>query len=115
VSDEIEPGWFSENLHPILKRHLRELQKRMGFVLTVTSGYRHPDHNIDVGGVEDSEHTYDPAEGVDILCKRSVTRFKMVKEALDMGIVRIGIGKDFIHLGIAEDKPKQVMWTYYGE
>ena len=113
MTDDIEPGWFSEHLHPILTRHLRELQKRMGFVLTVTSGYRHPEHNLDVGGVENSEHTYDPAEGVDILCKRSVTRFKMVKEALDMGIRRIGIGKDFVHLGIGADKPQDVMWDYY--
>jgi len=113
MTDDIEPGWFSEHLHPILKRHLRELQKRMGFVLTVTSGYRHPEHNLDVGGVEDSEHTYDPAEGVDILCKRSVTRYKMLEHIFEMKIKRIGLGKDFIHIGIAEDKPQEVAWTYY--
>jgi hypothetical protein len=37
----------------------------------------------------------------------------MVKELLDMGIVRIGIGKDFVHVGIGADKPKNVIWTYY--
>jgi hypothetical protein len=109
----MEPGWLSQNLHPIIKKHLGELEKRMGFALTITSGYRHPEHNKDVGGVPFSEHTYDPAEGVDILCKRSVTRYKMVKELLDMGIVRIGIGKDFVHVGIGADKPQNVMWTYY--
>lgn len=86
----------------------------MGFELTINSGYRDPGHNTDVGGVENSEHTYDPAEGVDIFCKRSVTRFKMVVTALELGITRIGIGKDFVHLGIGADKPQHVMWTYYG-
>ena len=104
---------MSMNLHPILKRHLRELQKRMGFSLTITSGYRHPDQNKEVGGVNDSEHTYDPAEAVDVLCKRSITRFKMVKELMDMGITRIGIGNEFIHIGIGADKPQHVMWDYY--
>ena len=108
-----EPGWLSLHLHPILKRHLGELEKRMGFALPVTSGYRDPMHNEDVGGVPDSEHTYDPAEGVDVLCKRSTTRFKMLKELFDMGLTRIGIGADFIHIGIAADKPQNCAWTYY--
>lgn len=102
-----------DNLHPKLRGILVRLEERMGFELTVTSGYRDPEHNQDVGGVEQSEHTYDPAEGVDVLCKRSVTRFTMVSEALDLGVTRIGIGKDFVHLGIAADKPDKVMWTYY--
>ncbi len=85
----------------------------MGFVLTVTSGYRHPEHNEAVGGVENSEHTYDPAEGVDVLCKRSVTRFKMVKWCLENGITRLGIGREFVHIGIGEDKPQEVIWHYY--
>lgn len=85
----------------------------MGFELNINSGYRDPDHNVDVGGVPDSEHTYDPAEGADVLCLRSSTRFKMLKALLDMGITRIGIGQTFIHVGIATDKPDAVCWHYY--
>ena len=51
----------------------------LGFELDINSGYRDPSHNADVGGVPDSEHTYDPAEGADIVCLRSVTRYKMLK------------------------------------
>jgi len=90
-----------------------ELEHRLGMEVTITSGYRDPEHNQDVGGVAGSEHTYDPAQGVDILCKRSVTRFRMLRELLDMGVQRIGIGKDFLHVGIATDKPQGVVWTYY--
>jgi hypothetical protein len=111
----MEPGWRGQNLHPILKRHLGQLEKHMSFALTITSGYRHPDENREVGGVEDSEHTYDPSEGVDVLCKRSATRYKMVKWCLDNGLTRIGIGNDFVHIGIGADKPQLVMWDYYNE
>lgn len=92
---------------------LHELEIAMGFELTVTSGYRAPAHNTSVGGVENSEHTYNPAEGVDILCKQSVTRYKMVKWLIAHDVRRIGIGEEFVHIGIAEDKPQFVMWTYY--
>jgi uncharacterized protein YcbK (DUF882 family) len=101
------------NLHPDLKAKLMELEARLAMEITITSGYRDPEHNKDVGGVDGSEHTYDPAQGADILCLRSVTRFKMLRELFDMGISRIGIGKDFIHVGIATDKPQHVCWTYY--
>lgn len=101
------------NLHPDLFKILTELEKRMGFELQINSGYRDPEHNHDVGGVDGSEHTYDPAEGADVFCQRSVTRFKMVRELYDMKVSRIGIGDTFVHVGIAKDKPQNAMWAYY--
>ena len=103
------------NLHPDLTALLLTLEARMGFELTITSGYRDPDHNKDVGGKDGSEHTYDPSMAADVLCKRSVTRFRMLRELFDMGVQRIGIGKDFLHVGIATDKPQAVAWVYYSE
>lgn len=103
----------TSNLHPKLVDVLQRLEQHMGFELDVNSGYRDPSHNVDVGGVPDSEHTYDPAEAADVLCLRSVTRFKMVKTLLDMGITRIGVGQTFIHVGVSTDKPQNVMWDYY--
>jgi hypothetical protein len=35
-----------------------------------------------------------------------------VKWCLDNGITRIGIGNEFVHIGIGADKPQQVMWLY---
>lgn len=88
----------------------------MGFELTVTSGQRDEGHNAAVGGVPGSEHTYKPlAEGADVLCKQGVTRFKMLKWLFQHDVRRIGIGKDFIHIGIADDKPQFVVWHYYSE
>ena len=101
------------NLHPELVDLLQRLEEYMGFELTITSGYRDPAYNTEVGGVPDSEHTHDPAEAVDILCKQGITRFKMLKWLFQHDIRRIGVGKDFLHIGIAEDKPTFVAWTYY--
>lgn len=104
-----------ENIHPDLLAVLTQLEHRMGFELTVTSGKRDDKHNEEVGGVEGSEHTYELAEGADILCKQGITRYKMLKWLFDHDIRRIGIGEDFIHIGIADDKPQFVTWHYYTE
>ena len=101
------------NLHPRLLQLLEELETRMGFELDINSGYRDPEHNKDVGGVENSEHTYDPAEGADIFCQRSGTRYTMLKHIYDLGVTRVGVGKTFIHIGISVDHPQHVAWTYY--
>lgn len=102
-----------QNLHPDLLSKLHFLEAAMGFELDVTSGYRDPEHNLDVGGVPDSEHTHDPAQGVDILCLRSSTRYRMLKILLRMGVTRIGIGQTFLHIGISTDHPQEVIWHYY--
>ena len=101
------------NLHPELVDILTRLQGAMGFELNINSGHRDPEHNDKVGGVADSEHTYSPAEGADVLCKQGITRYKMLKWLLTHDIRRIGIGEEFIHIGIAEDKPQFVVWHYY--
>lgn len=103
----------TDNLDADLVTALLGLEAAMGFALTITSGHRDAAHNAAVGGVPGSEHTSDPAKGVDILCKQSITRFKMLKWLLAHDIRRIGIGKDFVHVGLAEEKPQFVVWTYY--
>ena len=100
------------NLHPKLKAKLVVLEDLMGFELTINSGFRTPAHNKQVGGVEGSEHTYNPAEAVDVKVLRSVTRYKMVQCAMGLGFKRVGMGKTFVHLGIAADKPQRVLWLY---
>ena len=102
-----------DNLHPELVEKLKELERIYGKELVITSGHRDPDHNKEVGGVENSEHTYNPAEGVDIACNHGAVRWSLVNLALKLGFVRLGVGRDFLHLGIAVDKPQRVIWHYY--
>ena len=101
------------NIHPALMDILLLLEQEMGFELTVTSGQRDEATNTEAGGVVGSEHTYHPAEGADVLCKQSITRYKMLHWLLAHDVRRIGIGQDFLHVGIADDKPQFVAWHYY--
>ena len=103
----------TENLHPDLVTVLAKIETRLGRELYINSGHRDADHNAAVGGVRGSEHTYDPAEGVDAACHNGRECWQIVTAAMAEGIVRIGIGKTFVHIGIAKDKPQNVIWNYY--
>ena len=101
------------NLHPDLVVLIGKLEARLNRSLVINSGYRDPGHNHEVGGVENSEHTYSPAQGVDIDCQRSADCFAIVTAAMAEGVTRIGIGRNFVHVGISKDKPQHVIWNYY--
>ena len=79
----------------------------------ITSDYRNKRKNKDVGGSPDSAHLYGYA--VDIACSNSVARSSIIRAALSVGITRIGVGSNFLHLDIADryiTKPDNVIWTY---
>jgi zinc D-Ala-D-Ala carboxypeptidase len=63
------------------------------------------------GAVGDSEHTL--GLGADIRCEDSALRYKIVKAAFDSRFTRIGIGRNFVHLGISMQHDNFVIWHYY--
>lgn len=83
-----------------------------GVPFVVTSGPRCEQYNELVGGRPNSEHI--PGDGADISAPNSRTRFHIVRGALLAGFVRIGVGKDMVHLGVSETNDPDVLWTYYG-
>jgi len=89
---------------------LDKMREECGFPFTITSGYRTVEENKLVGGVAGSAHT--KRKSVDISITDNTKRFKIIKFALNNGINRIGVSKDFIHLDISEDLPSNVIWTY---
>jgi len=76
----------------------------------ITSGYRTRAHNKRVGGVNSSSHTKGYA--VDIRCRNSKDRFKIIDSALKVGFNRIGVSGNFIHLDNDPYKVGNVIWTY---
>jgi hypothetical protein len=102
-----------DQIHPDLLALLGLIEHDIGFELNVTSGKRDNQTNILVGGVNDSEHIYNLAEGVDIECTVSWKRYAIIGAAYKFGCKRIGDGETFIHIGIAKDKPQKVLWHYY--
>lgn len=81
-----------------------------GVPFVITSGYRTPEKNSKVGGVENSTHT--TGLGADIKCTDSGVRFKMLKAFLEVGFTRIGIYKAHIHvdMGKKPQYPENVIW-----
>ena len=75
----------------------------------ITSGYRCPKHNKEVGGVKDSAHVSGLA--VDITVPDNVARLNIIRGLIIAGFRRIGIGKDFIHADIDKTKPNN-LWLY---
>ena len=108
--DEIDSGY---NMDVQFIRKLDEAREIAGIPFKVTSGYRSVAHNKKVGGVSDSSHIKIPCCAADIQVKDSSERFLIMAAAIKVGINRIGIGKNFIHLDTDKTKSQDVTWHYY--
>jgi len=81
-----------------------------GVPFIISSGYRCPKHNAEVGGKKNSAHLKGLA--ADIYVEDDETRWKILDALLKVGFNRIGIAKDFIHCDIDETKPNPRIWLY---
>lgn len=108
--DDTDSG---DNMDINFVRKLDEAREIAGIPFKVNSGYRTPFHNTMVGGVESSSHMNIPCCAVDIKAEDSRTRFLIISAAIQVGINRIGIGKNFIHLDADITKSQDVTWHYY--
>jgi zinc D-Ala-D-Ala carboxypeptidase len=75
---------------------LDNIRHDCGFPFVITSAYRTPQHNKDVGGAINSAHLRGHA--VDVRCTDGAQRLAIVQNAIKHGIKRIGIAKNFVHL-----------------
>jgi uncharacterized protein YcbK (DUF882 family) len=94
-----------------------ELLKRLDFArelantpFKITSGYRTKEHNRKVGGVPNSSHCKGLA--ADIYCDSNINRWRIIDSLIKARFTRIGIGKNFIHCDIDEDKANGVIFLY---
>ena len=100
-------------------RWLDTVRDRAGVPIHITSSYRTPEHNEEVGGASDSAHTDVPCNAVDIGERPtpsdphwSRARFAIIDTALALGCQRIGSYADgSLHLDMTHDRrPSKVMW-----
>ena len=94
-------------------RKLDDAREIAGIPFKINSGYRTPKQNTKVGGVKNSSHTNIPCNAADINVGSSSERYKIMSAAIKVGINRIGIGKNFIHLDTDKKKSQDVIWHYY--
>ena len=88
---------------------LDEARELAGVPFKITSGYRSPQHNSDVGGRVGSSHLKGLA--VDISCDNSGHRQKILTALIKVGFKRIGIAKSFKHTDLDNEKPNAT-WLY---
>lgn len=91
---------------------LQELRHAYGKPMTITSGYRHWTHPIEAAkGKTTGEHT--TGNCCDVFCNNGADRFELVTLALALGFTRIGIAKNFLHIGLGgPGLPDKVIWDY---
>lgn len=77
-----------------------------------TSGFRSEIWEREQGRDGSSSHTKGLA--IDLKATTSAERFKIIDALLSIGLNRIGIGENFIHVDADKNKPAKVMWHYYG-
>lgn len=107
------PACDVSQIHPELADKLRSIQSILGWPLTFTSGFRPKSWELAKGRDGSSTHSKTPGLAVDVSAIDSHTRYKVVIAAGAVGIPRIGVGKNFVHLDIDETKPHPIMFHYY--
>jgi len=86
------------------------IENLLGKHLDFTSGVRCADCNEAAGGSPTSEHL--TGHACDIHIRDSQDRISVTRAVLQAGIKRIGIAKTFIHIGVDDEHPQNVLWTY---
>ena len=97
---------------------LDDVREVAGVRMLISSSYRTPAHNAEVGGADDSAHTDTPCNAVDIrrddkaILGWNHARMQIVSAAIRLGCTRIGVYADeSIHLDRTEDqRPAPRLW-----
>lgn len=81
-----------------------------GVPMILTSAYRSFDWEISKGRTGTGDHPQ--GKGADIQCTTTGQRHRFLNAAIRAGFSRIGIGKNFIHVGSGNNLPEKVVWLY---
>jgi uncharacterized protein YcbK (DUF882 family) len=85
------------------------MRKSTAQPIVITSGYRCPKHNAEVGGAKTSAHMSGYAADIQV---SDSTRWIIALAASDAGFHRIGIAEKFIHVDCDPTKSTNKLWTY---
>jgi len=105
-----KPGSGAKHMSTDFIKKLDKIREMVGFPLIITSGYRSPAYNAQVGGVSNSSHIKGLA--ADISAVTDDMKYEIAQAAISVGISRIGWGNSFIHLDVDKDKTQDVVWGY---
>ena len=116
---ECNCGCGTNNFSSSFRSKLNRARVIAGIPFGLTSACRCRIKNRKDGGTDTSSHlSYDEngkkkfCEAADISVTSSRARFKILSALIEVGITRIGIGKDFIHCDDDGSKAQEVGWLY---
>lgn len=106
-------GHLPENgMNPVLLEKLDALRESVGLPIVVSSGYRCPEHNADVGGVWNSQHV--KGNAADIYCP-GLSVDTLADSAAILGFDGIGryYRAEFVHLDCRDNgqSPNKYRWN----
>ena len=109
--DSPDKSGSGRGMKKIFMEKLYQARSLSSVAYKITSGYRTPKFNKDVGGVKGSSHM--KYEACDIAVSNSHQRFMILQCLLLAGFERIGIGAKFIHCDISsKPKSQRAAWLY---
>jgi len=98
------------NIDPVLLKNLMIMRIEADFPFHITSGCRCEKFNLEIDGNKSGEHV--AGQAADIYCFVSGKRFRIIELAYRLKIPRIGVGSNFVHIGISSYLPQNVLWVY---
>jgi len=104
------PSCSLQDMNQAFMHKLDRLRDKAGIPLTLNSAYRSIAWEKSKGRSGSGDHPQ--GKGADIRCYASNTRYKIVKAAFEIGFRRIGIAKNFVHVGDGNNLPNDVIWLY---
>ena len=97
-----------EGIDPELVYEMDRLRELFGLPITITSGYRCPDHPL-TKDRQSSSHAIGLA--CDISIKSSRERYMLLDIIFTHDLFcRIGIGDNYLHLDLDKDKSQMLVW-----
>jgi uncharacterized protein YcbK (DUF882 family) len=100
------------NMQHEFMEKLQSIREDYNKLMKITSGFRSVKHPIEAKKTHSNgEHTQGFC--ADIYCDNGADRYRLISLALAHGITRIGVAKNFLHLGIGgKGLPNNVIWDY---
>lgn len=95
-------------VEPDLIHRLQKVRDVYRKPMTVTSGYRCPEHNLAVGGAKGSYHMRGLA--ADIAASSPKDKYQIIHAAMAVGFWGIGVASWGVHLDLRKTTP--VVFTY---
>ena len=100
-------------MNPVLLDKLDELRESIGVPIYVSCGYRCPEHNLEVGGVENSQHVLGNASDI---YTDNLSVDELANAAVDTGFDGIGRYYDsqFVHVDVRDNGETPNGYTWNG-